>query len=59
MVNCLSVRLATGLQNILTGAKLVAVVIIVIACFVKLGQGNFLVMSKQTVSERLCFNQLL
>ena len=39
VINCASVRLATWLQNILTIAKLLAIIIIVLVGFAQLGKG--------------------
>jgi L-type amino acid transporter 9 len=40
ILNCASVRIAIIVQNVLTVAKLVAVVIIIFGGFVQLGLGN-------------------
>eukprot|EP00057_Strongylocentrotus_purpuratus_P025154 XP_011679628.1 PREDICTED: b(0,+)-type amino acid transporter 1 isoform X2 [Strongylocentrotus purpuratus] len=40
VVNCASVKLATGVQNVFTVAKLLALVIIIIVGFIQLAQGN-------------------
>lgn len=39
VINCFSVKIATGLQNVLTCAKLLALVIIILGGFVMMGQG--------------------
>ncbi|KAJ8041411.1 b(0,+)-type amino acid transporter 1 [Holothuria leucospilota] len=39
-VNCISVKAATNVQVVFTAAKLIALVIIIVTGFVKLGQGN-------------------
>ncbi|XP_063951447.1 b(0,+)-type amino acid transporter 1-like isoform X2 [Lytechinus pictus] len=39
-INCASVRLATGVQNVFTAAKLLALVIIIVVGFIQLIQGN-------------------
>lgn len=39
LVNCFSVRIATSVQNFLTLAKVLALIIIVIGGFVNLGKG--------------------
>lgn len=43
LVNCFSVRVATGLQTVLTVAKLVAIIIIIFAGFVMMGLGKLIV----------------
>ena len=45
LINCLSVKASIYLQNILTIAKLAAIVIIIIGGFVKLGQGTVYIVS--------------
>jgi hypothetical protein len=39
-LNCYSVRLATGTQNLFTGAKLVAIFIVVVGGVVRIAQGE-------------------
>ncbi|KAI4902722.1 hypothetical protein NFI96_025881, partial [Prochilodus magdalenae] len=40
LVNCLSVKLASYVQNFFTGAKLLIIIVIVVSGIVKLAQGN-------------------
>ena len=40
VINCFSVRIATGLQNVLTIAKLAAIVVITFGGFVMMGFGK-------------------